>query len=73
MVVLAAFVREPLLQVGGPACLHDTGRDGRLPQPEGGVTPPLHLHIWTDKSYKLLRTGQLNLLLVVPIVVVLTE
>lgn len=49
VVVLAASVREPLLQVGGSARLHDTGRDGRLPEPEGALGrpplhPPLHLH-----------------------------
>lgn len=38
MVVLASSLREPLLQVGGPARLHDTGRDGRLPEPEGALT-----------------------------------
>lgn len=38
VVILASALWQPLLQVGGPACLHDTECDDWLPQSKGAVT-----------------------------------
>lgn len=38
VVVLASAVWQPLLPVGGPACLYDTEHDVRIPEPEGALT-----------------------------------
>lgn len=38
MVILASTLWQPLLQIGGPARLHDTECDDWLPEPEGALT-----------------------------------
>lgn len=38
VVILASALWQPLLQIGGPAFLHDTGCDDWLPEPKGAMT-----------------------------------
>lgn len=41
VLVLASTLWEPLLQAGGPACLHDRQYDVWLPEPKGASPPAL--------------------------------